>query len=101
MSDVFRTQVENNSDEDRKLNKFLIAMSWLAAAATVKKEGGLLCIIPWHRTFIIYLYVQVVPEFTYRVGTTCQKFVANCRVLNYFSECIILSLKLAKLILST
>ena len=46
MSDVFRTQVENNSDEDRKLNKFLIAMSWLAAAATVKKKGGLLCIIP-------------------------------------------------------
>ena len=72
MSDVFRTQVENNSDEDRKLNKFLIAMSWLAAAATVKKEGGLLCIIPWHRTFIIYLYVQVVPEFTYRVATKGQ-----------------------------
>ena len=58
MSDVFRTQVENNSDEDRKLNKFLIAMSWLAAAATVKKEGGLLCIIPWYRTFIIYLCVS-------------------------------------------
>ena len=70
----------------------------LAAAATVKEEGGLLCIIPWHRTFIIYLYVQVVPEFTYRVGTTRQKFVANCRVLNHFSESIILALKLRHVI---